>query len=62
MPANSWPRKHGVWIGWVVFLLALAGWQIGRSVYRAEPACDIFLAIALAAQVWLLVIQRDDRV
>ena len=58
---KTWWQRYGAWIGWSVFVLAVIGWCLGRYMYREGSSWDLLVGLALAAQVWLLLIQRDQR-
>jgi hypothetical protein len=48
-------------LAWRTFILALLAWFVLRGAFRFGAVCDLLIAIALAAQAWLLFLQAEKR-
>lgn len=53
--------KPAFLLAWGIFILALLAWFVLRRAFRFGAICDLLIAIALAAQAWLLFLQAEKR-
>jgi len=59
MVSQSGMRKRSLRLAWAMFALSLVGWFVLRGAYGMGAGCDLLIAIALAAQAWLLLLTVD---